>query len=70
MTDVLMPGMNGRDLADALRARDPDLKVLFQSGYTDDIVLCHDILHSEEAFLQKPFRLAALAKKVREVLEQ
>ena len=70
MTDVVMPGMNGRDLADALRARDPGLKVLFQSGYTGDVVVRHDSLHAEKAFLQKPYRLDALAKKVREVLEQ
>jgi CheY-like chemotaxis protein len=70
MTDVVMPGMSGRELADVLRARDPDLKVLFQSGYTGDVVLRHDNLHAEEAFLQKPYRLNALAKKVREVLEK
>ena len=69
-TDVIMPGMSGRELAEALRVRDPGLKVLFQSGYTDDMVVRHGVLRSEVAFLQKPFTVDSLAKKIRDRLDQ
>jgi two-component system cell cycle sensor histidine kinase/response regulator CckA len=70
LTDVIMPGMSGRELAEAFRALDPSIKVLFQSGYTDDMVVRHGILHAEAAFLQKPFNIDALAKKIRDLLDQ
>jgi CheY-like chemotaxis protein len=62
--------MGGRDLADALQAYMPGLKVLFQSGYTDDTVIRQGILHTEMVFLQKPFTLAALSQKLREILDR
>jgi two-component system, cell cycle sensor histidine kinase and response regulator CckA len=69
VTDVVMPGMDGGQLADTLRVRIPGIRVLFISGYTDDAVVRHGILHEHVAFLQKPFSPAALAAKVRAVLE-
>ena len=69
MTDVIMPGRSGLELAEALRSRDPGLKVLFQSGYTGEAMLRHGIVKPEMAFLKKPFALDTLAKKVREVLD-
>jgi CheY-like chemotaxis protein len=69
MTDVVMPGMGGRELADLLRAREPHLKVLFQSGYTDDAVVRYGVVHAEVTFLQKPFTPQALAEKVRQALD-
>lgn len=70
ITDVVMPQMNGRQLAEQLRSKFPDLKVLFMSGYTDDAIVRHGVLDANVAFLQKPFTPTALAKKVQEILER
>ncbi len=68
LTDVVLPEMSGRAVAEAVRALHPDCRVLFMSGYTDDAVLRHGVLTVKALFLQKPFRANALAQKVAEAL--
>ena len=68
ITDVMMPGIGGRELAQKLAAQRPEMKVLFLSGYTEEAVLNQGPVGSGTAFLQKPFTLQNLAKKVRDVL--
>jgi CheY-like chemotaxis protein len=69
LTDVVMPGVSGRELADHLVKLRPNIKVLYASGYTDDAIIHHGILEPGIAYLQKPFTRDALALKVREVLD-
>jgi len=69
ITDVVMPGMNGREVAELACAKRSDLKVLFVSGYTGEAVLQHRLLEPGVAFLQKPFTPDVLARKTREVLD-
>jgi PAS domain S-box-containing protein len=69
VADVVMPGPSGRDLARRLTESRPDTKVLYVSGYTDDAIVQHGMLEPGLNFLQKPFTPAALARKVREVLD-
>jgi PAS domain S-box-containing protein len=70
LTDVVMPGMTGPALAQQLQQRVPGVKVLYMSGYTDDVAGRHGVLEPGAAYLQKPFGTDTLSLKVREVLER
>jgi PAS domain S-box-containing protein len=70
LTDVVMPSMSGRELVRKLTQKYPSLRVLYMSGYTDNVIASGGILEPGLAFLQKPFTPALLAQKVREVLDQ
>jgi CheY-like chemotaxis protein len=69
ITDVIMPQMNGRQLAERLIAVRPELKCIFMSGYTADVMGHREILSREMHFISKPFSLDVLAEKVREVID-
>jgi two-component system cell cycle sensor histidine kinase/response regulator CckA len=70
LTDVVMPGMIGRELADRLRSLFPTIKILYMSGYTSGAIIHHGILEEGMNYVQKPFTVEALALKVREVLDK
>ena len=70
ITDVVMPGMNGRELWQELRRRYPDLEVIFVSGYTDDVMLRHGVEEGEYRFIQKPFSIETLAAAVASVFAE
>ena len=70
VTDVIMPLMGGKVMAEWLKATYPDLKILFTSGYTDDAISHHGVLEPGVEFLPKPYTLSALARKVRQLLDE
>ena len=70
MTDVVMPGMSGRELADRIKSSHPEMKVLYTSGYADDTIVHYGVSRDRVNYLQKPFTMEGLARKVREVLDK
>jgi CheY-like chemotaxis protein len=69
VTDVVMPQMSGRELAEKARSLRPNTQVLYMSGFTDDAIVRHGVIADDFCFIQKPFSPDALAKKVREILD-
>ena len=69
VTDLVMPGMNGRELHQVLRSRFPTLRVLFMSGYADDVIGGHGLFDAGASFLQKPFEVRELLRRVRDILD-
>ncbi len=69
VTDVIMPDMNGRQVADALHARDADVRVLYMSGYTNDVIAHRGVLDDGVAFIEKPFSRRSLLHRVAQILE-
>ncbi len=69
ITDLVMPKMSGRELSQSLGSIRPQMRTIFMSGYTDDAVMRHGVQEDGVAFLQKPFSLAVLARKVLEMLD-
>jgi CheY-like chemotaxis protein len=69
LTDLIMPRMGGRELAERLQAVRPELPILFASGYTDEAIVRHGVLDSSTNFIQKPFTIDDVARKVRDMLD-
>ena len=70
LTDVIMPGMSGKELSERLRSTRPDMKVLYMSGYTENIIMQKGLLPEDIHYIQKPFSFKALARKVRETIQK
>jgi len=69
LTDVILPGISGRDIADQLQLSHPSMKVIYMSGYTDEFIAEHGIIDPDIVLLEKPFPMSALLENVREVLD-
>jgi len=70
LTDVVMPRMDGMELAQRLLSMRPEMKVIYMSGYADNAILRHGFLEEGVDYIQKPFTVSRLARKVREVLDK
>jgi DNA-binding NtrC family response regulator len=70
LTDVVMPEQTGPQLYECIREKQPDLRVLFMSGYPDNANILHKMLDPNAPFIQKPFKYESLGRKVREVLDE
>ncbi len=70
LTDVVMPGMSGQELADQLSVRRPSIKILLMSGYTDDAIVRRNVREAGLPFLQKPFDATVLLRAVRKTLDK
>jgi CheY-like chemotaxis protein len=70
LADVVMPGMNGSELAKLLKPLYPEMKILYMSGYTDNAIVRHGVLEKGVNYIQKPFTMEGLVRKVREVLDK
>jgi len=70
ISDIIMPGMNGRELSEILLKGSPEMKILYISGYTDDIISYHGVLDDEVSFLAKPFSIFDIAFKIRNMLKE
>ncbi len=69
VTDVIMPGMNGREVSEAVQTYNPKIRTLFTSGYTEDIIVHHGVLDEDVQFIAKPYTPGSLARKIRSILE-
>lgn len=70
VTDIGLPGLNGRQVADAARARAPDLKVLFMTGYAENAAVASGFLEPGMSMITKPFAMETLATRIREIIEE